>query len=121
MLSSKIRTIIIAAVAVGAVSLPCSASAMTAAQKAGTVTKSVAVVRTQVTSADRAGGSKEAGSAGVPGYDDDTCQGLANDYDTAVNYLEGAVLEGNDEGVQTYGGLANQIYGQLTDNCLLVD
>jgi len=120
MLSTKIRSTIIATVAVAGMSLPGSASAMAVAHTAGTLTKPVAVVQTHVT-ADQTGGSKEAGSAGVPGYDDDTCQGLANDYDTAVNYLEGAILEGNDKGVDTYGGLANQIYTQLTSNCLVVD
>jgi len=120
MLSTKIPTTIIAAVALAAISLPASASAMATAQKAGTVTKPVAVVAASVTTALR-GAPKEAGSAGVPGYGDDTCQGLANDYVTAVTELESAVLEGDAHGEQIWGQQVTQIHRELSDNCLLVD
>jgi hypothetical protein len=62
----------------------------------------------------------DAGSAGIPGYDDAACQGLLHDLNTAVDHQEHGITTGNDQEANTYGALANQIYGQLTDNCLVV-
>jgi hypothetical protein len=62
----------------------------------------------------------DAGSAGIPGYDDAACQGLLHDLNTAVDHQEHGITTGNEQEANTYGALANQIYGQLTDNCLVV-
>lgn len=62
----------------------------------------------------------DAGSAGIDGYDDATCGGLAKDYNRAVNAMEAGILAGDDAAAATYGNLANRIMGQMSDNCLVV-
>ena len=116
MLSSKIRTTMIAltaAAAVSATALPAVASAAAPVKKPGSVTQRVPVK--SVVAAHK----MEAGSAGIPGYSDATCQGLLNDYNTAVTASEQALVSGASS--STSGEVANRIYGQLTDNCLVVD
>jgi hypothetical protein len=61
----------------------------------------------------------KAGSAGIPGYGEGTCEGLAADYNKAVDETEQGLLAGDDERTSTYGELANRIYGQLSDNCMV--
>lgn len=62
----------------------------------------------------------EAGGAGIPGYSDSKCEGLAGDYNKSVDELDAGVLEGNEDRANKYGELANRIYSQMTDNCLVV-
>lgn len=62
----------------------------------------------------------QAGSAGVSGYDDGKCESLANDYNKAVDELEQGVLHNDEHRANYYGELANRIYGQMSDNCLVV-
>ena len=111
MISNKIRTAVITTATVAALSMPSVAAALTVTQK---LVKPVAKVTTHIAPATPI---KEAGSAGVPGYDDATCQQLLNDYNTAVNHSESELLEGSGT---TYGELANRIYGQLSSNCMTV-
>jgi hypothetical protein len=114
MFSSKIRSTIIvltAAAAVSATALPAVASAAAVKRPAG-VTRTVPV---KPVAAEK---KMEAGSAGIPGYSDATCQSLLNDYNTAVTSSEQALLAGASS---NSGEVANRIYGQLTDNCLVVD
>jgi len=118
MLSSKIRTTIIAltaAAAVSATALPAVASAAAPLKKPGSVTQIHPVQVKSVVAAHK----MEAGSAGIPGYSDATCQSLLNDYNTAVTASEQALVSGDS--TNTSGEVANRIYGQLTDNCLVVD
>jgi hypothetical protein len=115
MLSTKIRTVLAGSIAAAALAAPQVASAATPVHRVGSV-PIVTVAPTKAVSA-----MKEAGSAGVPGYDDSACEGLLHDYNTAVNYLEGSLLAGDSKGAATYGNLAKNIYSQLTSNCLVVD
>jgi hypothetical protein len=112
MLSTNIRTTIIALVAVAAVSAPGVADAAAPVRQPST-----AKVVTTVQKLD-APIVKEAGSAGVPGYDDDTCGDLAAAYNEAVGYAMGAHNAADE---QAFNGVAEHIYGQLSDNCLVVD
>lgn len=117
MLSPKIRTVITALAAVATL----SAAGVTDVAAAAPV-KSIAVAAhvrpvAKITAAE----VKSAGSAGVKGYGDDTCQSLANDYNTAVNASAEGLLAGDAERAAQNGQLANRIYTQLTDNCLVVD
>jgi hypothetical protein len=112
MLSSKIRTAVIHTTAVAALATPGAASAMIVKTK---LAAPVAALTTHAVAA-----VKSAGSAGVPGYDDATCEALLNDYNTAVNHSEDELKSGKSSGTD-YGQLANQIYGQLTSNCLVID
>lgn len=61
-----------------------------------------------------------AGGAGIPGYGDSQCESLAGDYNKAVSELDAGVLEGNDDRASKYGNIAERIYGQMSDNCLVV-
>jgi len=60
-----------------------------------------------------------AGSAGIPGYDDGTCQSLADAYNDAVDNIEAASLAGYD--LEYQYTIANNIYRELSDNCLVID
>jgi hypothetical protein len=62
---------------------------------------------------------KSAGSAGVPGYDDATCANLLTDYETVSKQSEENLLNGASS--NQAGQLANQIYNQLTSNCMTID
>ena len=112
MLTSKIRTALIAAVAVAALSLPGAASARMVTPKPGAIAVKVPTHVTVML--------KDAGSAGVPGYDDAACEGLLSDYNTAVSRFEGDTVENKTSGTD-YGQIAEQIYNQLSSNCLVVD
>jgi len=118
MFPSKIRTVILGAAASSVLLIPGapSASASMILQRSGTVVQTH-LVTTKVTTDQ----FKEAGGVGKPGYDDAECESLLGDYNKAVDESEGGLLEGNDDRANTYGELANRIYGQMSSNCLLVD
>jgi hypothetical protein len=117
MLNSRIHTAIAAlaaAAALSAAGVTDAASAMPV-QRIGAAAQShlvVTVVHPAV---------KAAGSAGIKGYGDDTCQSLANDYNTAVNASQEGLVAGDTERTEQNGALANRIYAQLTDNCMVID
>lgn len=114
---SKIRTASIALTAAATLSagvLPAASSALTVKQTSIPVAHVKAIVKTAPVAA-----IKSAGSAGVPGYDDDTCESLLKDYET-VNKQNEENLVNNSPSNQA-GQLASQIYGQLTSNCLTID
>jgi len=116
MLSIKIRTIIISSVATAALSVPGVASAALLLRSPGTVTPTPVVHPTTVT-------AKEAGSAGVPGYDDKHCENLASN----VKELEAerSSQKWNNEIYTARGYRTEQALEktrtELTDNCLVVD
>jgi len=62
---------------------------------------------------------KGAASAGIAGYDDATCASLAQDNNTAVASGDQAQAAG-DAASSNYN-LANNIYKQLSDNCMVID
>lgn len=66
-------------------------------------------------------GAKDAFSAGIAGYDDATCAGLLDDYNNAVNADGAALGSGDNAAADRYGALADRIYGQLTDNCAVIN
>jgi hypothetical protein len=61
----------------------------------------------------------KAGSAGLPGYTESACENLAGDYNHAVDEIEQGLISGDEDRTNTYGELANRMYGQLSDNCLV--
>jgi len=63
---------------------------------------------------------KGAGSAGIAGYDDATCEGLAQDNNTAVKSGDQAYAAGDTADAISNYSLANNIY-QLSDNCMVID
>ena len=111
MLRTKIRTALITLATVGVLStaaLPGLASAAT--PFGGSTNIPSAKIRMALS----------AGSAGVPGYDDATCQGLANDYNTAISYAGGGLASGDLHAYVYYENLAHNIFRQLTDNCVVI-
>jgi hypothetical protein len=114
---SKIRTAIIVlatAATVSAAALPAVSSAQTVKHTGITAQAPKVIVKKAPVAAIKA-----AGSAGVPGYDDDTCESLLKDYETANKQNDENLL--NNASSNQAGQLANQIYGQLTSNCLTID
>jgi hypothetical protein len=61
------------------------------------------------------------GGAGIPGYDDAACEGLANDYNTLVQGAEDSLAGGDEATAATDGELANRVKGQIDNNCLVID
>jgi len=117
MLSTKILAIIAAFAAAAALSASGGlAAAALPVQRLGTVTQ---IHPVHTISAPRL--AKEAGSAGVPGYSDVTCEGLLKDFEKSVDEVEQGTITGDDHRADYYGNIAKHIYGQLTNNCLLVD
>jgi len=112
MLSSKIRTTIVVIVAGLSVSAPGVANAAAPVRQSGAAKLGVTVQKMDAPII------KEAGGAGVPGYDDETCGDLAAAYNEAVGYAMGASDSQQEQG---FLGVAAHIYGELTDNCLVVD
>ena len=76
---------------------------------------------TTTTHAPGARPALRAGSAGIPGYDDATCEGLANDYNTAIAYANDALNNGEIGRYAYYRNLAQRIYGQVSDNCIVLE
>jgi hypothetical protein len=118
MLSSKIHTALAALAAAAALSAAGVTDAASAlpVQRISVATQSHLIAPVVVHSA-----VKSAGSAGVAGYGDDTCQSLADDYNTAVNASAEGLVAGDTERAEQNGQLANRIYAQLTDNCMVID
>ena len=117
MLNSRIHTAIAALAAVAAV----SAAGVTDAASAMPVQRISVAAQSHLVLTVVHPAVKAAGSAGVKGYGDDTCQALANDYNTAVNASQEGLVAGDSERVEQNGQLASRIYAQLTDNCMVID
>jgi hypothetical protein len=115
MLSTKIRTTIIAAAAVAALSVPGAASAAALVRGTRTVTP-IPVVKPTTTVA-----LKEAGSAGVPGYDDKKCGFLLGEYERFHGAAEKAASYGETGLATAIAEDAGAIKGELESNCLVVD
>jgi len=64
---------------------------------------------------------KGAASAGIAGYDDATCASLAQDNNTAVASGDQAQAAGDTNAAISNYNLANNIYQQLSDNCMVID
>ena len=111
-LFTKIRPAIIALAAATALSTAALPGAASAVTRQGSSPTPVASARVSM--------ELTAGGAGVPGYDDATCQSLASDYNIAEGNFENALRNGDEEGVAFWGELANRIYGQVTDNCFVI-
>jgi hypothetical protein len=62
-----------------------------------------------------------AASAGIAGYDDATCESLAQDNNTAVKYGDQANAAGDTDTAISNYNLAQNIYTQMSDNCMVID
>ncbi len=119
-ITNRIR-ILIALGAVGAAVGCTTASAATIVGKPVTVAPIVIVHHPVATAASHVGPVQGAGSAGIPGYDDATCAGLAQDNNTAVSYGDQAEQAGDTDTASSYYNQAANIYQQLSNNCLVID
>jgi hypothetical protein len=66
---------------------------------------------------------KDAGSAGIPGYDDAKCQSLLEDYNLAVETFSQELEDGHggsSRGMQAIQ-IAKHAKQEMSDNCLVVD
>jgi hypothetical protein len=116
MLSTKIRTAIIASSAVAALAASAApASALIAARPVGSITQ------TRVLAPTAPVALKEAGSAGVPGYDDATCEGMLRDMEVLANNYSEDSKAGNKPAAEKDLDLFRNAKAALYDNCLVVD
>lgn len=116
MLSNKVRTIIPAVAAAATL-----AAATGSASAAGIVRQPATVKPVQVVSAPTAIPLKEAGSAGVSGYDDAKCEGLLHDFTTSMESGNAAQSEHNMASAETNWEVAKKAKSQMEENCLVVD
>ena len=114
MLRTKIRTTIIASTAVAALSIPTAASAAVLVRSPGTATATTVVQPTGVA-------AKEAGSAGIPGYDDKKCGFLLSEYERFHGAAENAASYGETGLATAIAEDAGAIKGEMESNCLVVD
>ena len=114
MLSNKIRTTIVASTAVAALAATAGpASAAVLVRPVGTVTQTQLIKPTTT--------AKEAGSAGVKGYDNEKCERVQQEYNNASYSQIHFTANGNFVLGSYYGEVANQKNQELTENCLVVD
>jgi hypothetical protein len=119
-MTRKIPAILLSALALGAVAAPGSALAMAPVGKAtkGAPTIHVApVVHTAL--------ATQAGGAGVPGYDDDTCQGLLSAANAELMVSEAMRQQYSPTGYNSEAEsmkITSEItYQQVSDNCMVID
>jgi hypothetical protein len=112
MLSTKIRTAIIASTTLAALSIPGAASAAVLVRSPITQTP---VVQSTTTTA------KEAGSAGVKGYDNGRCERLLSTYNSLHQAALQAAGVGLTEDAVVKAEAAGSALTELENNCLVVD
>ncbi|HKO27171.1 MAG TPA: hypothetical protein VJU80_06910 [Solirubrobacteraceae bacterium] len=69
-----------------------------------------------------AAAATDAGSAGIPGYDDATCQGLLKDVQMSGEIEAQEIEDGTPDSsrAKQASEIGNHAYAQLEDNCLVV-
>jgi hypothetical protein len=93
------------------------AAALTSSPRVST-TRTAVLPPTAVASTKQHPGVKDAFSAGIAGYDDGACEQLQTDYEGQVEMQNEAATGGM---VQQYSDAADQLYGELTANCAVID
>jgi hypothetical protein len=117
-ITSRVRTLI----ALGAVAATVGSTAVASAATVGghrPVTITPIVVNQPLTA--HVSPVKGAASVGIAGYDDATCASLAQDNNTAVASGDQAQAAGDTDAAISNYNLANNIYHQLSDNCMVID
>ena len=116
MLSSKIRTTIIALSAVGAVLASSTvASAATVVRRPGSVATPVLSAPPKAMALDPG----KVGGAGQPGFDTARCEQIARNLNDATNKLQSDSAKGNLSGAQMDALLAENWASQIGDHCLV--
>jgi hypothetical protein len=62
-----------------------------------------------------------AASVGIAGYDDAACASLARDNNTAVKAGDQAQAAGDTDAAISDYNIAQNIYNQMSDNCMVID
>ena len=122
-ITRKLGVVVAVAVAGAALSSSGVASAASIVRSPGTIARPV--VSAPVTVAT------EAGSAGIPGYDDQKCEDLASDVREYQSRYEDAVNTANNTGGAAHQEAVNDARSylddeiaaqqELSDNCLVID
>ena len=73
------------------------------------------------TSAPRRNDPKDVGSAGIAGFDDATCEDMLSGYKASLNAAENALAAGDNGTADADFKDANTIYGDMSNNCLIID
>jgi hypothetical protein len=120
--TNKIRTIIALGAVAAAVAVSGVASAAIPVHRPGTGTVTITrIVAPPPIVADETVDPNKVGSAGIAGYDDETCQGLANQVNSAMKGANAAGEDGDTATANDLYGLAQDKDAELEDNCLVID
>lgn len=118
-ITNKLRTIVILGAIAAALASTGVASAASVARAPGS--RLAPVLTTAAPPMTIALDPSKVGDAGIPGYDDARCEGLANDYNTLVQGAEDSLAGGDEAAAGTDGELANRVMSQINNNCLVID
>lgn len=115
-ITNKLRSVVVVATVGAALAFSGVASAAVAVHQPGTV---AATATAPPVVSDLAPGN--VGSAGVPGWDDGTCQAVAQEANNwwAIGDQRGA--SGDLQGQARAYLIANELDAEVRDNCLVVD
>jgi hypothetical protein len=64
--------------------------------------------------------AREVGGAGVPGYDNEKCESLERDLQSALDRVIDLTEAGDSKRASRYSALAGNIERQISENCLVV-
>jgi hypothetical protein len=119
-MTHKIPAILLSALALGAIAAPGSAFAMA---PIGKVSKSAPTIH--IAPVVHTALATQAGGAGVPGYDDDVCQGLLSAANSELMVSEAMRQEYSPTGFNAQAEgmkVTSEItYQQVSDNCMVID
>jgi hypothetical protein len=116
MLSTKIRTIIIALAAVGSLSATASVASAALVRPVGVTTQVQPVQPTAV-----AAKPKEVGSAGIKGYDNLKCEQMQTVAEGSERDAEAASKAGETKKAENSAFVANMMWTAIGSSCLVVD
>jgi len=117
MLSTKIRSTIIALSAAGAVLASSTVASAAMAVRSGGVGARAAVPPPTVMYLDPG----KVGGAGQPGYDNEKCEQMANYLNDATNKLQSDSAKGDLTAVQMDTLFIENWASQISDHCVVID
>jgi hypothetical protein len=129
-LTQKLRTIVAISAVGAALASSAVASAAISVHQPGAGTR---VVTSRLTTVGQIIDPNKVGSAGIPGYDDQACEDLANDANLMESNSQSAASQaqqapaGSSEqqldqyNVQADSNLASEIEQELSENCFVID
>jgi hypothetical protein len=114
--TNKIRTIIALGTVGAALASSGVASAAVPVHRPGTV-----IVTRVVAPPTKVIDATKVGSAGIAGYDDEACEQLASQANSAEKGANSAAADGDSATANDLYGIAQEKDAELEDNCMVID